>query len=94
MPNWLHKLYHNLDSNWAPLFVVIVAGVPKLAIHPATFSDLMSTSGGALGYRVNRSKQVNEYLEPSEYGKGPTMLICTWSNLSVGSVNLPKTGLL
>ena len=48
----------------------------------------------ASGQHVDRSTQVNKYLKPSEYGKRPTMAICTWSNFSVGSVNLPKTGLL
>ena len=99
IPNWLHKLSHNFDSNWAPLSVVIVAGVPKRAIQPlkkasGTVSARLSTSGMASGQRVNRSTQVSRYLKPSEYGRGLTISICTWSNLSVGSENLPKTGLL
>ena len=99
IPNWLHKSSHNFDSNWAPLSVVIVAGVPKRAIHPlkkasATVSAGISTNSMAAGQRVKRSTQVSRYLKPSAYGRGPTILICTWSNLSVGSANLPKTGLL
>ena len=83
--------------NWAPLSVVIVAGVPKRAIHPlkkasATVSARISTMGMASGQRVKRSMQVSKYLKPSAYGTGPTISMCTWSNLSVGSVNLPKTG--
>ena len=97
--NWLHKPSHNFYSNWAPLSVVIVAGVPNCAIHPlkkasATVSALISTSGIASGQRVKRSTQVSRYLKPSAYGKCPTISICMWSNLSVGSSNLPKTGLL
>ena len=54
IPNWLHKPSHNLDLNWAPLSVVIVAGVPNRAIHPlkkasATVSALISTSCMASG---------------------------------------------
>ena len=50
IPNWLHKLSHNFDSNWAPLSVVKVAGVPKRAIQPlkkasATVLARISTSG-------------------------------------------------
>ena len=48
----------------------------------------------ASGQRVKRSTQVSRYLKPSAYGRGPTISICMWSNLSVGSSNLPKTGLL
>ena len=84
MPNWLHKSYHNRDSNWAPLSVVIVAGVTKRAIHPlkkasATISILMSTNIWNL---LSMAKgQLCRYVR-------------TLLNLSVGSVNLPKTGLL
>ena len=97
IPNWLHKPSHNFDSNWAPLSVVIVAEVPNRAIHPlkkasATVSALISTI--PYGQRVKRSIQVSRYLKPSAYGKGPTISICMWSNLSVGSSTLPKTGLL
>ena len=97
IPNWMHKPSYNFYSNWAPLSVVIVAGVPKCAIHPlkkasATVSAGISTIGMASGQRVKRSKQVSKYVKPSAYGRGPTISICTWSNLSVGSVNLPKTG--
>ena len=68
--NWLHKLSHNYDSNFAPLSVVIVAGVPKRAIQPlkkvsATVSARISTNGMASGQRVNRSTQVSRYLKPS-----------------------------
>ena len=99
IPNWLYKPSHNFDSNWAPLSVMMVAGVPNHAIHPlkkpsATVSALISTSGIASGQHVKRSTQVSRYLKPSAYGKGPTIYICMWSNLSVGSLNLPKTGLL
>ena len=95
IPNWLHKPSHNFDSNWAPLSVVIVAGVPNRAIHPlkkalATVSALISTSSIASGHK----SQVSRYLKPSAYGKGPTISISMWSNLSVGSSNLSKTGLL
>ena len=48
----------------------------------------------ASGQRVKRSRQVSRYLKPSAYGRGPTISTCMWSNLSVGSSNLPKTGLL
>ena len=48
----------------------------------------MSTIGMA------RSTQISRYLKPSEYGRSPTISICTWSNLSVGSENLLYTGLL
>ena len=99
IPNWLHKPSHNIESNWAPLSVVIVAGVPNRAIHPlkkasANVWALISTSGIAFGQRVKRSTQVSRYLKPSEYGKGRIISICMWSNRSVGSSNLPKTGLL
>ena len=99
IPNWLHKPSHNFDSSWAPLSVVLVAGVPNRAIHPlkkasATLSALISTSGLASGQRVKRSTQVSRYLKPLAYGKGPTISICMWSNLSVGSSNLPKSSLL
>ena len=99
IPNWLHKPSHNFDSNWVPLSVVIVSGVPKRAIHPlkkasATVSARISTIGMASGQRVKRSTQVSKYLKPSAYGRSPTISMCTWSNISVGSVNLPKTGLL
>ena len=74
------------DSGWKP----------EGAIHPlkkalVTVSALMSTNDMASGQRVKRSTQVNKYLKPSEYGKGPTMSMWTWSNLSAGSVNFPKT---
>ena len=74
MPNWLHKISHNLDSNLAALSVVIVAGVPKRAIHLlkkalATVSALISTNGIASGQRVKQSTQVSKYLKPSEYVK-------------------------
>ena len=59
-----------------------------------TVSARLSTSGIASGQRVNQSTQVSRYLKPLEYGRGLTISICTWSNLSVGSANLPKTGLL
>ena len=93
IPNCLHKLSHNFYSNWAPLSVVIVAGVPKRAIQPlkkasATISAWIFTNGMASDQRVNRSTQVSRYLKPSEYGRGPTISICMWSNLSVGSENL------
>ena len=99
IPKWLHKPFHNFDSNWAPLSVVIVAGVPNGAIYPlkkasATISALISISGMASGQRVKRSTQVSRYLKPSAYSRGPTISICMWSNLSVASSNLPKTGLL
>ena len=72
---------------------------PKMSYPPAkksiaTVSALLSTSCMTSGHRVNRLTQVNKYLKPFEYGKGPTMSICTWSNLSVGSVNLPKNGFI
>ena len=72
IPNWLYKLSHNFDSNWAPLSKVIVAGVPERAIQPlkkasATVSALISTIGMASGQRVIRSIQVSRYLKPSEY---------------------------
>ena len=81
IPNWLHRPSHNFDSNWAPLSVVIVAGVPNRAIHPlkkasAFVSALISTSGMASGQRVKRSTQVSRYLKPSAYGKGLTVSIC------------------
>ena len=60
----------------------------------ATVSARISTSGMASSQRVKRSTQVSRYLKPSAYGRGPTISICTWSNLSVGSANLPRTGLL
>ena len=87
IPNWLHKPSHNFDLNWAPLFVVIVAGVPNRAIHPlkkasATTLALISTSGIASGQRVKQSTQVSRYLKPSAYGKGPNISICMRSNLS------------
>ena len=99
IPIWLYKPSHNFDSNWAPLSVVIVTGVPNRAIHPlkkasATFSALLSTSGMASGQRVKRSTQISRYLKPSAYGRGPTISICMWSHLSVDSSKLPKTGLL
>ena len=59
-----------------------------------TVSDLISTNGIASGQRVKRSTQVSRYLKPSAYAKGLTISICMWSNHSVGSSNLPKTGLL
>ena len=79
--------------------MVIVAGVPNRAIHPlkkasATVSALISTSGMASGQRVKRSTQVSRYLKQSAYGKGPTISICMWSNLSVDLSNLPKIGFL
>ena len=78
MPTWLHKLSHNLDSNWVPLSVVIVAGVLKRAIHPlkkasATVLAMMSTDGMASDKHAEGSTQVKKYLKSSEYGKGPTM---------------------
>ena len=48
----------------------------------------------ASGQCMNRSTQVSKYLKPTAYGSGPTISMCTWSNLSVGSVNSPKTGWL
>ena len=88
IPNWLHKPSHNFDSNWAPLSVVIVAGVPNRAIHPlkkvpATISALISTSSIASDQRVIRSTQVSRYLKPSAYGKGPTISICMCQNMYV-----------
>ena len=99
IPNWLHKPSHNFDSNWAPLSVVIVAGVPKRAIHQlkkasATVPARISTIGMASGQRVKRSTQVSKYLKPSAYGRGPTILRCKWSNLSVGSVKFVKNWLI
>ena len=78
---------------------MIVAGVPKCAIHPlkkasSTVLAWISTIGMASGQHVKRSTQVSKYLKPSAYGRGPTISMCTWSNLSVGLVNLPKTGRL
>ena len=66
IPNWLHKPSHNFDLTWAPLSVVIVAGVPKRAIHPlkkasATVSTRISTIEMASGQRVKRSTQVSKY---------------------------------
>ena len=91
-PDLVAQITPYFDSNWAPLPVVIVPGIPKRAIHPlkkATAKVLarISTNG-------NRSTEVRRYIKPSEYGRGPTISICTWSNLSVGSKNLLKTGLL
>ena len=79
--------------------MVIVAGVPKRAIHPlkkawATVSAQISTNGMASGQGVKRSTQVSRYLKPSEYGRGPTISIFMWLNLSVDLAHLPKTGLL
>ena len=95
--NCLHKPSHNFDSNWTPLSLMIVPGVPKRAIHllkkaSATVSARISTNGMASGQRVKQSTQVSRYLKLLAYGRVPSILICTWSNLSVGSVNLPKTG--
>ena len=99
IPNWLHKPSHNNDSNWAPLSVVMVAGVPNHAIHSlkkasATVSALISTSGIASSQRVKRSTQVSRYLKPSAYGKVPTISICMLSKLSVGSSNLSENWLI
>ena len=99
IPNWFHKPSHNFVSDWSPISVVIVAGVPNHAIHPlkkasATVSALISTSGMASGQRVKRSTQVSRDLKPSAYCNDPTTLICMWSNLSVGSSNLPKNWLI
>ena len=41
---------------------------------------------------LHKSIYTSRYLKPSAYGRGLT--ISMWSNLSVGSSNLPKTGLL
>ena len=48
---------------------------PKTSYPPAeeTVSALISTISMVSGQRVKRSTQVNKYLKPSEYGKGPTM---------------------
>ena len=48
----------------------------------------------ASGQRVKRSTQVSRYLKPLAYGRVPTISVCMWLNLPVGSSNLPKTGLL
>ena len=66
--------------------MVIVAGVPKRAIHPlkqasATVSAQISTIGMASAQRVKRSTLVSKYLKPSAYGRGPTISMCTWSKL-------------
>ena len=95
-----YKVSQNLDSKWAPLSVVIVAGVPKRAtMHPlkkasATVFALTSTNAMASGTCVKRLTHVNKYLGPAEYGEGPTRWTCRWSYLSVGSLNFPKTGLI
>ena len=77
----------------------MVAGVLKRAINPlkkasASVPAFISTKGMASGQHVKRSMQVSKYLYPSEYGKGPPMSTWTWSNISSGSLNLPKADLL
>ena len=63
IPNWLHKPSHNFDSNWAPLSVVIVAGVPKRAIHPLKKASATVSARMASGQCVKRSTQVSRYLK-------------------------------
>ena len=98
IPNWLHKPSPNFDSNWAPLSVVIVAGVPNHAIHPLkkaseSVSALISTSGIVSGQRVKRSTQVTRYLKPSAYGKGPTIYMYVVKSLC-GFVEFTKNWLI
>ena len=72
------------DSNWRPLSVEMVEGVPKQAIQPemsarATVSAVISGIGMATGQRVKWSMQVSRYAYPLEGGRGPTRLMWMWS---------------
>ena len=67
MPSATMRSLQSPDSNWLPLSVVIVVGMPNLAIHPckkvqATVSALMSGRGKASGQRVNLSMTVRRYV--------------------------------
>ena len=55
--------FHRWDSNWRPLSVTIVEGMPKRATQPwtnvrATTSAVIVESGNASGQRVKRSTHV------------------------------------
>ena len=73
------------DSNWRPLSVLTVEGTPKFATcrvikTRAPVSAVISERGIASGQRGNLSMQVSIYVCPSDGGRGPTMLMCTWSH--------------
>ena len=68
--------------------------------HPPAEESIYNRFGPDVNYwygfgptceTVDTGQQI---LKPAEYGKGPTMSACMWSNRSVGSANVPKTGLL
>ena len=65
------------DSNWRPLSMEMVEGVPKRTIQPemkarATVSAVIFGIGMASGQRVKPSMQVSRYVYPLECGRGPT----------------------
>ena len=60
MPSATMRSLQSPDSNWLPLLVVIVVGVPNLAIHPCKKArvTVSALTGKASGQRVNLSTTV------------------------------------
>ena len=83
------------DSNWRPLSVEMVEGVPKRATQPemkarATVSAVISGIGMASGQRVKRSMQVSRYVCPLECGRGPTRSMWMWSKRMSGLAKVDR----
>ena len=51
MTNWLHKLSNNLDSNWAPLEVVIVAGWARPG-YKTSYQPAEKRIGDRFGFNI------------------------------------------
>ena len=83
------------DSEWHPLSVEMVEGVPKRAIQPdmkgpATVSAVISEKRMASGQRVKWSMHVSRYLYPLEGERGPTKLMWMWSKRMSGLAKVDR----
>ena len=74
IPQILVNCWKTSELNCDPRSEVMVAGTPKVCIHPkvspsTTLCAEMSTSGTATGHLVKRSTIVRRYLNPFERGR-------------------------
>lgn len=66
----------------APNFEILVENSACVTVSASIFS-----SGTASVHRVKRSKQIIQYLRPSETGSRPTISMCLCLNLENGGAN-------
>ena len=92
-------LLQKWDSNCAPRSVTTVSGMSKREIQPdmkarATASAVILESGITSGHCVNRSTHVRRWVNPRDWGSGPTKSMCTMWNQKSGSGNVARGDLV